>query len=185
MNGNLILTAGHSLADSGAVYKNFKENMLTIELRQLIVNNLIKKGFKQGIFVDNDNLSYVDTIKWINTISTKNDYLIDIHFNAGPTNASGSEVFFDARITDKNRIKIAEDISKVMADTLKIPNRKAKPDTLTQHKRIGILRDTYPKAYLIEVCFLNENDLSKYEKNKLKLADNISDYIINNLFNQV
>ena len=174
---NLFLIAGHSLTDPGAVFNDFRENQLNIEFRDKLYE-ILQEDY--CILRDDDHLSLSKTISWVNKFSKSEDWLIDIHFNAGPATASGAEVFYPLG-ANAHRVRIAQSLSASLANSMSIPNRGAKPDTLTQHKRLGILRDTIPRALLIEVCFMNSLDLPKYLSNKSAVLDNLAQTIKANL----
>jgi N-acetylmuramoyl-L-alanine amidase len=163
---NLYLIAGHDLQrDPGALaYDLTTEASLTAVLRDDIARALAIQNVHRHngtVMADNDSHSLLQTIQAVNATAKAKDYLLDIHFNYNAPKASGTEVFYAASTNPAN-IARAGVLSAKVADAMGISNRGAKPDTLTQHGRLGILRDTIPQALLLEVCFLNAKDLTAY-----------------------
>lgn len=88
----------------------------------------------------------------------KNGLVVSVHFNASAgtvDRAIGTEVlYYDQK-------KLAEDLSKAMAQAGGFKNRGAK-----QNKNIAVLANTYEPAVLLEVCFVNsKEDVALYRKN--------------------
>jgi N-acetylmuramoyl-L-alanine amidase len=102
--------------------------------------------------------------------------MIDIHFNAGPPTATGTEVIIKGN-PNKFERKIAGKIVEVMSEKLEIRNRGVKTESSTARGRIGILHVPC-NTILLELCFLtNTNDMDNYTKWKFILASAIADII--------
>jgi N-acetylmuramoyl-L-alanine amidase len=61
----------------------------------------------------------------------------------------------------ENRLFAAE-LTEACAKALGIRNRGVKSETESARKRLGILH-TVPRVVLLEVCFLNQHDLGKFD----------------------
>lgn len=102
-----------------------------------------------------ENLNLDDRIKWINSRSNSTDVCIELHMNAG--GGTGTEVF--AHSWSLKAMSIAANLSTILANSMGLRNRWAKPDTATRFGRLGFIRDTKPMAFLIELGFIdNEVD---------------------------
>jgi len=98
-------------------------------------------------------------IKWANKIGTINDVLISVHLNSNPNPAvTGSEVWFYSG-NDWSE-KTAKKLAEIVSETIGLRNRGEKGDKANDHKRLGIIRDTEPAAFLLELGFMsNPEDL--------------------------
>lgn len=96
-------------------------------------------------------------IKFVNQTGTKDDYLLELHMNAsGSMRTRGSEVYYYAGYPNLQMIaaKIAENYS-VFSKTM---NAGPKKDTEVRFGRLGIIRDTKPIAFLIEMGYITNVD---------------------------
>lgn len=172
----LFLSAGHGGSDVGAVGNGYKEADLTIELRDLVNKYLLKLGIK-AVIDDNKN-ALAQTIRFFQNKVSKDSILIDIHWNSLNEKSTGTEVLIPAQPTEFEK-NIATDLSKVIADTLKIKNRGVKTELQSARGRLGWMRLT-GENILIETCFIsNPNDMKSYQENKEKLAENIAIVLVN------
>lgn len=160
-------SAGHSNADPGAVANGFKEAELTKELRNMVAERL--KAANHRFIADKDderNRQYQGRIKPGN-----GSVLLDIHFNAGPPSATGTEVIV-SNSANANSKAFAKELVDGASRILGIRNRGVKGERGSQHSRIGILHLGAGIAALAEVCFItNEQDIAAYQVNKERLAD--------------
>ena len=126
---NIIINAGHHENDSGAVHGDIIERDECYKVRDHLVPILQARGY--SVFSVPDDLTLVGSIAFANQVASElNDGLaIDIHFNyLSMGTARGSEAFHGTSETSK---QIAMKLSAEVADSLGIPNRGAKPDTMT------------------------------------------------------
>ena len=172
----LFLSAGHGGTDVGAVGNGYKEADLTVEIRDLVNKYLLKLGIK-SITDDNRN-ALAQTIRFFQNKITKDSILVDFHWNAFTETSTGTEVLVPAQPTELEK-RIATDLSKVIADTLKIKNRGVKTELQSARGRLGWMRLT-GENILIETCFIsNPNDMKSYHSNKEKLAESIANVLAN------
>lgn len=163
----IYLSAGHNNSDPGSVADGIKEAELTKELRNMVAERLTDAN--HPFITDDDNESnrqYQSRIK-----PGPGSVLLDVHFNAGPTSANGTEVIVSNVANDNSRLfarELVDGASRIMG----IRNRGVKGESGSQHSRIGILHLNVGIAVLVEVCFItNMYDLAAYQVNKEKLAD--------------
>lgn len=168
MNRQVILTAGHSIEESGAVgYINESEE--TIVLRDLLARRL--KVF-HGIDVktDLDTMSLNGVVSWIKKIINNTDIVIDIHFNAlAKDKASGVEVL----VSSDGEIErpMAEEICETTANVLGIKNRGVKGEAKGHHSKLAMLSNFQAEQMIYEVCFCdNKKDCQSYDVHKEELV---------------
>lgn len=169
------ITAGHHNDDSGASYNGRQENKETIKARDLLLSFFEK----EKIIMDNDwenNTQLQHRIK-----PADGSVLLDIHFNAGSPQASGTECLVNSRdFTDKASLsyKMASEIVATTADVLGIRNRGVKSEQDTRHKRLGILNLGAGISVLWEICFISSSeDMEKYDNRKDILLKKVAEIL--------
>jgi len=119
----------------------------------------------------------------INANATKGSRGIDIHFNDNNIKASGCEVIVSRNTSQENKDRASRLVKRV-SKCLGIPHRKRVADRdwiypdETYVGSLGILDKTKPPMLLLEVCFLNENNLPVYLANKYEVAQIIADELV-------
>lgn len=167
----LFLTAGHHRKDSGAIYNSRKEADETIRLRNAITAILKAKGI--AVWNDADDWDLSRTITEIRKLSKPDDIFCDLHFNAGSTSATGCEVYIPEN-ADATEQTLARQLATTVSSTLMIKNRGIKPESNSQHKRLGMMRPQ-GRNLLLEVCFITSNyDMQQYDAFFQLLAENIA-----------
>lgn len=178
----IYLTAGHHLKDSGAVANGYKENMLTIEFRDLIESEIKLIDPSVKVWKDNDNLTLSQVIKEITKTSTADDLLLETHFDSYNGIATGTTVLVAANARMRSR-QFAEDLAIGVSGTIGIKNRGVKNENESQHAKLGILH-TKASSALLEVGFIdNKSDMQKYQNNKQCVAKEVALIIIKHLNN--
>lgn len=176
----VYLTAGHHFKDSGAIGSGFKENELTIELKDLVTSILKSKNVEVWNDYDGDTLGTV--IKKINAsgVSSK-DILLEIHFDSATRLASGTTALVADNARNRSRF-FAEDLSTGISKIMGITDRGVKSEKDSNRGKLGILH-TAASSVLIEICFINNtDDMLKYTVNKLEIAETIANVIIKHLY---
>ncbi|EPB3092463.1 N-acetylmuramoyl-L-alanine amidase [Enterococcus faecium] len=149
---------GSNWMDSGAVGNGRREADVarTITQKMLAIARVHETTDNTGTTV-NQNLQ--NQVNLMNVAGA--GVAITNHLNAFNGQAKGAEVYYWA---GNNAMKaLAERVSKVIADTLGIPNRGAKPTTT-----FFVHRNTDPgvNVLLIEWCFIdNANDMRRLDQN--------------------
>jgi len=173
------LSAGHSNGtDKGASGNGYTEGALTIELRELIYNELETLGICAEL--DKNSNALKETIQFFKNLVSSNCILVDIHWNAAGPSATGTEVFIPNTYT-KLELELAGKLAKCMSDTLGIPLRGStngvlgvKTESLSARGQLGWMR-LNGNNILLEVCFIsNKSDMEKYQDNKSMLAFKIA-----------
>jgi N-acetylmuramoyl-L-alanine amidase len=170
MARKIIVSAGHGGTDSGAVGNGYIERDLTIELRNLVVAELFALGIKAD--VDPNQNALKETLSWLRGRFGSKDVLLDVHWNAGPAAAKGSEVIIPD-VSSEYEKKLAEALLKVLAD-VGFRSRGVKPEALTARKKLGWMRPVAENV-LIEICFIsNATDMKLYQANKHTIAKKLA-----------
>lgn len=160
----IILTAGHHLKDSGATALGRQENEEAIKDRNLLKEAIHFISPSTQVITDDDNDRLSTVIRKINEVGSRNDLLLDIHYNSASVVASGVEAFINGQDDPENR-RIASRIVELSSKMLNIPNRGVKLEGNSQHSRLGILHTVVKRSILLERGFINnESDMKSIEK---------------------
>lgn len=171
MARTLFISAGHGGSDPGATGNGYVERELTIELRQLIVNELNKLGITPRI--DDNRNALAQTLAWLRGKFKSKDILLDIHWNASHnTTARGAEIIVPDKAS-QFEILLSNSLLKVLTD-IGFRNRGVKPESETFRKRLGWMRPNAENV-LIEVCFItNTSDMMLYVNSKNIIAKRLA-----------
>ncbi len=167
-------SAGHHNSDPGAVANGYKEADLTKELRNLISDELNKRGHKHIMDKDDEtNRQYQGRIR-----PGSGSVILDIHFDAAQPSAGGTTVFIPTPEKAYD-ISFASRILDATCEILGTKNRGVRNERHSQHKRIGILHKGAGISALVEVCFItNKEDIAKYQAHKHELAKAYAEILI-------
>lgn len=177
----IYISAGHSNRqgrDRGASGNGFIEGELTVELRNLITLELKKLGINP--IIDKDDSILSETLTFFRNLTTNNCIVLDLHWNAGPSTATGTETLIPSENTEFER-RLASKLSEVVSKRLNIPLRGkhnglsgVKTESESHHGRLGWMRLTGENV-LMEICFIsNVNDMRSYQNNKHQLSIDIA-----------
>ncbi len=175
----IFISAGHSNKlgrDRGAVGNNFVEGLLTVEFRDLVVQELKLLGVTP--IVDSNDSILSQTIAFFKNLVADNSILFEIHWNAATPQATGTETLIPDNPTpfEKN---LAKDITETTAKILNIKNRGVKTEAQSARKKLGWMR-LKGENILLEVCFISSSsDMQSYQKNKKELAKKIAEVLFN------
>jgi N-acetylmuramoyl-L-alanine amidase len=168
MIATVLISAGHSDTDPGAVSGIFKEATLAMKLRDRVAHALKDKGvpcLKDGADGVNDTLS-----RAISLCNKVGGLAVEIHFNAGPPTATGIEA-----LCKPGQKKFAQDLCIAIASItgIKLRGDKGwKADDSGQHHRLGFCE---AGGVILEVCFITSAyDMSAYVTKKEAVAEAIA-----------
>lgn len=103
------------------------------------------------------HLSYV--VRWLNDVTKKFDYVLAIHLNDGPPDASGVEVYYSKNAPNVRHMQ-ALGVAHAVATSLGLQNRGVYRSDQSQHSSLAVLDDTDAPALLIEMGFVsNKQDV--------------------------
>tara|TARA_B100000700_G_scaffold189815_1_gene209191 strand:- start:53213 stop:53797 length:585 start_codon:yes stop_codon:yes gene_type:complete len=162
----VMISAGHSSVDPGAVAQGYVEADVAIGLRALLSQALKAQGIRHMTDGDGDeNLPLRTAAK----IAAKADIAVEIHCNAaGTPQASGVET-----LSKERDYPLASSLCRVTADVLGIPDRGAKPEDSGQHHRLAFVSDG--GGIILETFFLtSKHDLAAYLAGRRGLAHELA-----------
>lgn len=166
----IFLSAGHGGKDPGAVSAPYVERDLAIELRRLIANDLQTMGVTCEMDADQNALA--ETLAWLKGKFGMKDILFDIHWNAGPPAANGTEVIVP-EVSSAFERSLSSAILQVFTD-IGFKSRGIKPESATARKKLGWMRPNAENV-LIETCFIsNVLDMKLYQANKYGISRRIA-----------
>lgn len=172
-----FISAGHNpkgiKVDPGAVANGLHEADLTVEFRNLVVAELLKRSVT--IITDKDDERLGDYLTRIKTGS--GSVVLEFHFDAAATpTATGTTALFGA---DADRLDIAfsKELVNTTAEVLGIKNRGALSEKDSHRGSLGLMREQGIVS-LLEICFIsNKDDIKSYNENKIELAVKVADIV--------
>ncbi len=166
---NIVITAGHSNTDPGAVSGSFTEARIVTEFRNLVADCLKRANAKFTTDGEGDtNLPLANAIKLISPGSVA----VEFHCNAfSKPSATGVETLSRDQNTALGA-RLCAAVSKILG----ITNRGAKGESSGQHARLGFVS---AGGLILELFFIsNPDDLQAYLGKKLELAQAVADILI-------
>ena len=162
----ILLSAGHSNTDPGAVAQGRREADIAVEFRNMVAFYLMRDGVPHvtdGKGTDNYPL------KEAAKMAALHDFAIEFHCNAAASHkAGGAEV-----LAGKDDMGLAAKLSEAIATALKIPNRGAKPENAGQHHRLAFVQ---AGGVIVELFFLTSpTDLKAYYDRKWLAAQAVAE----------
>lgn len=167
---NLAVCAGHSNKDPGAVAHGFTEEEIVREFRNAVCFCLDARGVvydTDGVEGENQPLS--EAVR----LAKAHDVAVEFHCNAAASpGASGTEVYATG-----GNLRLADKLSKAIAQCLKITNRGAKLDSQSQHPRLAFCQ---AGGLVVELFFLtNRDDLNRFLDLRMAVADEVAKVLVN------
>jgi len=172
-----FISAGHNpkgiKVDPGAVANGLREADLTVEFRNLVVKELLKRNVK--VITDKDDERLADYLKRIKTGS--GSVVLEFHFDAAvSSSATGTTSLFgsDADRLDK---AFAKELVEATSTILGIKNRGSLSEKESHRGSLGLMRKEGIVS-LLEICFIsNPNDIKAYNLKKNELAVKIAQIV--------
>ncbi len=165
----IVITAGHSNTDPGAVNGTVTEAAVVTDFRNMVAHYLRSAGC--SFVTDGEgsvNLPLRDAIKLIRTDSIAVEFHCNAHSNRA---ATGVETLS----SDRHKV-VGEKLCKAVSDVLGIANRGAKSEGSGQHSRLGFVR---AGGIILELFFIsNAAELAIYNEKKWLVARAVADVLI-------
>lgn len=162
-------TAAHGKTDSGAVYNGRLEKNETLKLSLAFSAEMRRRGhtIKEFRTDDSVNCDWKSSRAFIDTNSA--NISLVWHLNAfKPEGATGTEIW--SHNNDIPSTDFAAKLSKIIADTLSVPNRGRKANGAAW------ISPNNP-CVSIEVCFIDQtSDMQKYDANFSRLITAVCDF---------
>jgi hypothetical protein len=180
--GRIFISAAHGgkesgLLDPGAVIAGTTEAREMILLRDLIVSELRSRGIE--VLSVPDDLSFQQTLDWINVRGRNDDVAIEIHADAANNpQIRGASAFYI--VENDVRKKHANTILFSLVKRLpKLPNQGAKPDSVTGFGNLAFCRLLATPSLLLQVGFLtNPDDRFIIQNQRQDMAGGIADGLV-------
>lgn len=166
---HIVITAGHSNTDPGAVGNGAREADVTTEFRNLVAFYLARDGVAHTVDgKGKQNLPLAQAVKLIKPGSLAVEFHCNSFSNA---RASGVET-----LSSSKDYELGKDLCAVIADTMGIANRGAKAEDSGQHSRLAFVR---AGGLILEIFFIsNPEDLAKYEAKKWLIARAVAGVLV-------
>ncbi len=164
----ILISAGHSDSDPGAVAFGRREADIATEFRTILVKCLADLDIQAEIDgKGKDNLPLREAVK----LAKGKDIAIEIHCNAS-ANATASGV---ETLSGPEDMDLGARLCAAVSQSLNIRNRGAKPENAGQHHRLAFVQ---AGGIIMELFFLtNPNDLAAYDGRKWPLARAVAQVI--------
>lgn len=171
--GTIVLTAGHSNTDPGAVNGNRTEATIVRDLRNITTELLTNLGYNvltDGVGDDNQKLN--QAVKLI----PLGDLAVELHLNAASNkSAKGVEALAQTRHKQVSQ-NLCKNIAEVLDTTVRGSDGGWKSENSGQHHRLAFVSGG---GIILEVFFItNETELALYDKKKLEVAEAIVKAIV-------
>ena len=164
----ILLSAGHSNTDPGAVAYGRREADIAVEMRNMVSFYLMRASIPHdtdGKGTDNYPLNKAAQLARLHDIA------LEFHCNAGPVSANGVEV-----LSGPDDMRLAARLSAAVAGALGIRNRGAKGESSGQHSRLAFVQ---AGGLIVEMFFItNRADLAAYYAKKWLAAKAIADVLL-------
>lgn len=179
----IFISAGHTNVpgkDRGASGNGYVEGDLTVEFRDMVVDELKKIDNTVKVSIDANGNALKESLRYFRNLVSPKSLVVDIHWNAAVPQATGTEVLVPSNATNFET-GLAHEIAMSISQTLGIRTRGnfhglagVKSESESHHGRLGWMRLTGQNV-LIEMCFItNESDMRSYQMHKQELAERIA-----------
>ena len=164
----ILISAGHSDSDPGAVAFGRREADIATEFRTILVKCLADLGIQaETDGKGRENLPLREAVK----LAKGKDIAIEIHLNAS-ANAAASGV---ETLSGPEDMQLGARLCAAVSQSLNIKNRGAKPESAGQHHRLAFVQ---AGGIILELFFItNPNDLAAYDGRKWPLARAVAQVI--------
>ncbi|MBN2016344.1 N-acetylmuramoyl-L-alanine amidase [Candidatus Dojkabacteria bacterium] len=163
----VLISAGHTQKEPGAIHENLKE----VELTRKIANKVTAQLRQKGIIVLSvpPELDLPDRINWINQtgyLEETEDICIEFHINDG--GKSGLEGWYKERGKNKSE-KLVNDILELACKEAKLTNQGAKSEYDHPLETLAFVHNTNPTSALIECLYIDNPEDQNFLKDDSKL----------------
>lgn len=152
----IVVDPGHGGEDSGAVGINAREKDFNLAIGRKLRDVLAQNGATVYMTRENDSFPSLDARPRL-AVTRQADYFISVHCDeAGGRNShSGTTVYFHAQNPTCRRL--ADDISRRVAEVSGIPRAGIKSDTIRFVTGFAVLRKSPMPAVLVECGYMNND----------------------------
>ncbi|WP_434777705.1 N-acetylmuramoyl-L-alanine amidase [Neisseria sp. Ec49-e6-T10] len=167
----IVITAGHSNTDPGAMARGLKESELVADLRNIVASKL--RAFGHTVITDGEGKNNLPLNQAIALIK-QGQVAIELHFNAAESKtAKGVETI----ALPKNKAlsqKLSNAVAKVLNTTVRGENGFI-DQSKSARGRLGYVN---AGGLILEVCFIsNPQEMAEYQAKKWLVASAIADVL--------
>lgn len=168
MSKRIVLISGHGAGDPGASGNGYTEESLTREVTTQLYNRLKKSNLSVSLYPQSKDL--YKSKDW--NYFTKNDEVIEVHFNAFNGTAKGTEVLIK---TGYKPDKVDESLLTTLSKYFTNRGFKYRNDL----QNMNTFASKGISYRLIEICFIdNYNDMKEYVSSETSIWDDLAGGII-------
>lgn len=161
IQSKIFLLAGHDYDGDGGA-KNLKTGEDENDVATIVIQEIIAQAIEfYDIVVCPNTYNLNEQIAFLNKNATKDDFSLCLHLNSSlPRTEKGAFCFYkDGNNESKKYAKVIID---AYCSNIAIQNFGVKPDTKSNYKRLGIIRDVPCHSFLIELGSINnESEIVK------------------------
>lgn len=161
----VVISAGHSNRDPGAVAHGYHEADIVTEFRNLVSTALAEQGIRHLTDGDGDDNW---PLRKAAALAAKASIAVEFHCDAASPSATGTWT-----LSRDHHLPLAVKLCHATADALGIRNRGAHPEDAGQHHRLAFVSDG--GGIIHELFFLtHKQDLAAYIAGKRGLAHEVA-----------
>jgi N-acetylmuramoyl-L-alanine amidase len=167
----IVIAAGHSNTDPGAVNGKTTEAVIVTEFRNLVAHYLRAAGL---LYVTDGTGTKNEPRNVARGLIKPGDLAVEFHCNAAASKAAtGVET-----LSRPPMQPLGADLCRAVADVLRIRNRGAKPENAGHHSTLGFVA---AGGLILEIFFLsNDAELAAYQAKKWLVAKAVAAVLIAN-----
>ena len=168
----ILISAGHTAMDPGAIFQDMREADLNRDIAKRIIPYLQKADDVEVKAVPLD-LPLFQRIEWINNTGytdENNDILVEIHVNDSDGSKRGVEAWYEGD-GDNNSQKLTAMLTHHLSEEFKWDSQGAKSEYDHELGMLTFLNRTKPAAALIEVLYMDNAEDIKILKDTSKMEE--------------
>jgi uncharacterized protein YoxC len=167
----ILISAGHTVMDPGAIFKDLREGDLTRKIAQKVIPYLEKAKVEvQAVPLD---LPLFQRIEWINDTgytAEQGDLLVEMHVNDADGTKRGIECWYEAN-GDNPSQKLAAVLQDTLCADLKYDSQGIKSEFEHELGMLTFLNRTNPAAVIAETLFMDNAEDIEILKDDEKLDE--------------
>lgn len=158
---NLIVIPGHGAGDSGAIaYDGTHESELTYALAECIKQACFNQ-LMHVVSTPMHHIPYLQRATFMRDAKKTISHALEVHFDFNAPKSSGTRVVLHSSASNTRR-QYADMLGRAVAELIGIPYLGIMHTHDTHTGGVETIDNTPQKCMLLEVCFLNENNLNAY-----------------------
>jgi len=176
----VLISAGHTMMDPGAIYGDLREADLTRKIAPMVLEALRQSGLEvQAVPLD---LPLPDRIQWINSSGLSaeaGDILVEMHVNDADSSKRGLEIWYEG-VGGNESEKVGVCIADSVTTQQGVTSNGVRSEQDHDLGSLRFLNATLPHASVVEVLYIDNQEDIQFLKddNRLRnIAQSIADGI--------